>query len=666
MKDFFEIKKGAVGLMNESAKLLADAGYEDRSERVKTALGTMDGKKMIIVTVGEIKRGKSSLINALLGEADLVPVDANVATNAITILEYAEKERVEVYFEGSETPKEITRGEIADYVSEKNNAGNYKNVETVSIYTPNEMLKKGIVLVDTPGVGSTNIAHAEATNAFLPMADLLIFTGDALSGYSETELNFLKRGYRHCKNVVFPITKKDLASNYEEIVEDDREKIHNALGIAKEEIKLIPVSSLAKLRYIENGRKTQYINSNFEEFENVLWDTVAEARVEMCIAPFLETAVDELEEAGGTIGAEYELLVSEDKQKAQNVIEELKNKKEAYAALQQEGSKWQIDVQMFAQQIKKEWQTALSDVRDEAEEYYSNEITRLDAKACQEKEYQSIFMTVNDILIDGFEKAKGKVIASIEEKCTAMISELGLDINVNTEAFEKKGFKPSDEFTVTFPKQKKIDRVGNVGRSMAISTSAWTIIGKVAGGVIGTVLLPGVGTGTGQIVGAAIGGFIGGTKGFYDGIHKYNGANVNQLKAEFARYVREQVTSMQQDGALLIDRMGVELRMQFTSSLKKRENDLKESISSMTKNAQLSPEETKKKTAKIKAKYDMFKKEIKKMKDFLALSASEKTQYGSAAAPESAQKPSGGATAYKSEQKPSDTVPQYGFLDSGF
>ena len=62
------------------------------------------------------------------------------------------------------------------------------------------------MFVDTPGVGSLNISHAEATYGFLPNADLLLFVSDTNAGFTETELNFLKRGYQYCKNVIFPLT----------------------------------------------------------------------------------------------------------------------------------------------------------------------------------------------------------------------------------------------------------------------------------------------------------------------------------------------------------------------------------------------------------------------------------------------------------------------------
>ncbi len=66
-----------------------------------------------------------------------------------------------------------------------------KVVELVEVGLPNPFLERGITLVDTPGVGGLNAAHAAATLAFLPSADALIFVTDASAELSRPELDFL-------------------------------------------------------------------------------------------------------------------------------------------------------------------------------------------------------------------------------------------------------------------------------------------------------------------------------------------------------------------------------------------------------------------------------------------------------------------------------------------
>ena len=94
----------------------------------------------------------------------------------------------------------------------------------------------------------------------------------------ETELNFLKRGYQYCKNIIFPLTKKDMNADYQVIAEDNRKKIHQLLDIPEEAVQLIPVSSVAKQRYLKSGSKSMYTNSNFPQLEEAIWTMIARTR----------------------------------------------------------------------------------------------------------------------------------------------------------------------------------------------------------------------------------------------------------------------------------------------------------------------------------------------------------------------------------------------------
>src|SRR5689334_11505762 len=101
----------------EAARAAQNAEVE---QRLIAAGKQLAAGKLFAVVCGEFKRGKSSLINALLGEPGLFPVDVDIATSLVTTIAYRAEERITVAIgeRGKEEKRPLSRGEIADYVTE--------------------------------------------------------------------------------------------------------------------------------------------------------------------------------------------------------------------------------------------------------------------------------------------------------------------------------------------------------------------------------------------------------------------------------------------------------------------------------------------------------------------------------------------------------------------
>jgi hypothetical protein len=126
-----------------------------------------DGR-FYVACVGQFKRGKSTLLNALVGQS-LLPAGVVPITTAVTVLRYGERVRARVRL-GAEW-HDIAPSELAAYVSEEQNPANEKGVSVVEVFVPNSLLASGMCLVDTPGIGSVITANTEATRAFVPHID---------------------------------------------------------------------------------------------------------------------------------------------------------------------------------------------------------------------------------------------------------------------------------------------------------------------------------------------------------------------------------------------------------------------------------------------------------------------------------------------------------------
>src|SRR4030043_1234292 len=105
-----------------------------------------------LVVLGQFKRGKTTLINALLG-AEILPTAIVPLTSIATILKYDEILKINVYFNDGKVT-EINPENLSEYVTERGNPRNEKDVQEVVITYPSSYLKDGVMLIDTPGVGS--------------------------------------------------------------------------------------------------------------------------------------------------------------------------------------------------------------------------------------------------------------------------------------------------------------------------------------------------------------------------------------------------------------------------------------------------------------------------------------------------------------------------------
>jgi len=211
------------------AALATDLGRDDFAQRLAAASARVRRPATIVCVVGEFKQGKSSLVNALLGRA-ICPVDDDIATSAITLIRYGPEPRVEVRrrVDDGVVVETVQPRELTEWVSERGNPDNVKNVERVDISVPHPLLANGLAIVDTPGMGGLGAGHAAATLAFLPFADGLIFVTDASSELSAPEAEFLDRAYELCPQVLFALTKTDLYPAWRRIatIDNDRRAAH--------------------------------------------------------------------------------------------------------------------------------------------------------------------------------------------------------------------------------------------------------------------------------------------------------------------------------------------------------------------------------------------------------------------------------------------------------
>ena len=142
-----------------------------------------------LVVLGEFKRGKSTLINALVGRA-VLPTGVIPLTSVVTAIGAGDRDRLVVrYVDGREEERPLS--ELANYVTEARNPGNDLGVELARVELEHDLLLTGLELVDTPGVGSIHSHNTDAARAFLPRVDAAICVLDVGQPLSEGERELL-------------------------------------------------------------------------------------------------------------------------------------------------------------------------------------------------------------------------------------------------------------------------------------------------------------------------------------------------------------------------------------------------------------------------------------------------------------------------------------------
>lgn len=287
--------KQTVSELTESLAQLKE--YSEEIGLVHTAKSIGDTIEKIakehfeVAIVGEFKRGKSTLINALLGQ-EVLPADVLPATATLNRVTYSEEPYVMVEYKNGNTEK-VDINRLADYVT-KLSFESEKKAETVkqaTVYYDTDFCKNNVDIIDTPGLNDDE-QMTNVTLSILPEIDAAVFVISANSPFSQFEKEFLEKKMltSDMGRIIFAVNCFGTFSKEDEdrIVETVEkrigsyvmEKAKNVMGENSKEFavykrkigkpKVIGVYAKKALMAKEAGDAAMLEESNFPAFEKTL------------------------------------------------------------------------------------------------------------------------------------------------------------------------------------------------------------------------------------------------------------------------------------------------------------------------------------------------------------------------------------------------------------
>lgn len=258
-----------------------------------------------LVTVGRFNRGKSSLMNALLG-GSFLPMGIVPLTSVITIVRYGSETRATLCYPGTNLFMDIPLAELPRHITERGNPGNREGISHVEIDVPAGLLRYGFRFIDTPGLGSSIAANTRTTRDFLKEADAFLVVTGFDAPLAAEEIAVLDDARRAGQRIFLAVNKQDL------LADEDRAMVldHIATRLDAEGLNGIGIHAVSALRALEgerNNDRTAVAASGIEALRSALIGFMIEDKART----FLTNMVGRVGAlAGATAAPEYRVRLA--------------------------------------------------------------------------------------------------------------------------------------------------------------------------------------------------------------------------------------------------------------------------------------------------------------------------------------------------------------------
>lgn len=476
--------------LKQIAPTLETYGKKSIVSEIDKAITTTEDSATVLFC-GEFKRGKSSLVNAIIG-TELCPTDIGIATSVVTTIKYgAVKKAVRYYGNLLENADSLKSEEIEWEDIDKYTMGDVLEIDNtilVELSYPSPFLKNGITIIDTPGIGGLDPRHAILTHMALPKADVIVFVTDAGEPLTQSELEFYESKVLSCgKRSVVLVNKSDILTADTLATHVSNTKLQLAKLGGPE---VIPVSAKCWELYSKLEENDFLLSSNKDA---VLAGITSEVETfkKTQYKKYRDMLIAEIDDVYSAISLEIQQLKKDSNDKIK-VVEDLQRQQ---AAL----SKFRGDLNNPTSQIRLQINSIFEDARNEVQNLISHDGTLLtstefdallESERGLENEGKWFVAQINDRLQKLSRKVDSRIESAFEEISESIEKEI-------TNVMDAETFLVSNE----------LKSCSVINSQLAFSLAGKVMTGTLIGGLATAaveLLIPGVGLIAGIATAAAL------------------------------------------------------------------------------------------------------------------------------------------------------------------
>lgn len=330
---------GVIVELIDHTRTIADLNDRgDLAARLVAARDRITDPRIRVVIAGQLKQGKSQLLNALLN-MPVARVGDDESTVLVTIVAHADQPSARLVLaapdhrtgeQAIEIPVDELRADLRRAPTARG-----RRVLRVEVGAPSPLLKGGLNFIDTPGVGGLGQPHLSATLGLLPDAEALLFVSDASQEFTEPEMRFLRQAVEICPVAATIATKTDLYPFWRRVVDADIAHLRRA----NLDLPVIPASSLLRSHALQADDKELNEESNFPAIVRFLSEKVLSRendRVRDQVVSEVRSAAEHLNLSVGS-----ELSALKDPAQARQLTGDLERRKQQAQDALQQTALWQ-------------------------------------------------------------------------------------------------------------------------------------------------------------------------------------------------------------------------------------------------------------------------------------------------------------------------------------
>jgi hypothetical protein len=328
-------------LIDRAAALAGECDRPDLQRRLAEARRRVQSPSVRVLVVGEPKKGKSSLLNGLVG-APVCAVGDDVTTVVPTVVAGGPEPRAVLVRPprgdsptAGEEAVERERVPLSSLASRPPDVDDERRPLRIEVTLPRRILEGGLELVDTPGLGGVGAVASLTALDLVPGADAVLVVTDATQEFTAPEMAFLEQAAALCPNVLCAVTKTDVAPEWRTVVELDRRHLADRHVDAP----IFPVSSALALLAAQHRDTELHGESGLGPLTRHLRDEVvarAEILARRSLAHDVATVTQHL-----ALTTRTELTGLEDPAAQEALVQELEEARASVDQLRRRSSRWQ-------------------------------------------------------------------------------------------------------------------------------------------------------------------------------------------------------------------------------------------------------------------------------------------------------------------------------------